>query len=102
MAKAIWNGQVIADSDRCEIVEGNPMDWPDTILAEADEGMARVTRAMLGVRPRLLAHGHFHVAGEAVVRLPDAEHDTTIWSLAANGDPANVRLLDLATLSDPA
>jgi hypothetical protein len=85
-----------------EIVEGNPMQWPDTILAEADEGMAMVTRALLGVRPRLVAHGHFHVAGEAVVRLPDAPHDTSIWSLAANGDPANVRLLDLATLSGPA
>ena len=85
-----------------EIVAGNPMDWPEMILAEADEGMAQVTRAVLGVRPRLVAHGHFHVAGEAVVRLPGADHDTTIWSLAANGDPANVRLLDLATLGDPA
>jgi hypothetical protein len=85
-----------------EIVRGNPMGWPDTILTEADEGMAQVTRAVLGVRPRLVAHGHFHVSGEAVVRLPEADHDTTIWSLAANGDPANVRLLDLATLSDPA
>lgn len=84
------------------IVEGNPMDWPEVILEEADQGMAQVTRAVLGVRPRLVAHGHFHVAGEAVVRLPEAGHDTTIWSLAANGDPANVRLLDLATLSDPA
>ena len=85
-----------------EIVRGNPMGWPDVILAEADAGMAQVTRAVLGVRPRLVAHGHFHVAGEAVVRLPGADHDTTIWSLAANGDPANVRLLDLATLGDPA
>ena len=56
---------------------------------------------MLGVRPRLVAHGHFHVAGEAVVRLPGADHDTTIWTLPANGDPANVRLLDLATLAFP-
>jgi hypothetical protein len=85
-----------------EIVRGNPMDWPEVILAEADAGMAQVTRAVLGVRPRLVAHGHFHVAAEAVVRLPGADHDTTIWSLAANGDPANVRLLDLATLGDPA
>lgn len=77
------------------------MDWPQVILGEADAGMAQVTRALLGVRPRLVAHGHFHVAGESVVRLPGAGHDTTIWSLAANGDPANLRLLDLATLSDP-
>ena len=55
---------------------------------------------MLGVRPLLLAHGHFHVTGEGVVRLPGAAHETTIWSLAANQDPGNVRLLDLATLTD--
>ncbi len=84
-----------------DIVHGNPMGWPDTILAEADAGMAQVTRAVLGVRPKLVAHGHFHVAGEAVVRLPGADHDTTIWSIAAHRDPANVRLLDLTTLGDP-
>ena len=31
MAKAIWNGQLIADSDRCEIVEGNQYFPPDTV-----------------------------------------------------------------------
>jgi hypothetical protein len=55
---------------------------------------------VVGVRPLLLAHGHFHVAGQAAVRLPDAAHDTTIWSLAANQDAGNVRLLDLDTLTD--
>ena len=55
---------------------------------------------MLGVQPLLLAHGHFHVTGQAVVRLPGAAHETTIWSLAANQDPGNVRLLDLDTLTD--
>lgn len=84
-----------------EIVHGNPNDWPPEILAEADDGMEKVTRAVLGVRPRLLVHGHFHVAGEAVVRLPGAVHATRIWSLGANGDPAGVRLLDLTTLTDP-
>ncbi len=83
------------------IVEDNPMEWPQVILDEADLGMAQVTRAVLGVRPRLVAHGHFHVAGEAVVRLPGAAHDTTIWSLAARLDPGNVRVLDLETLADP-
>ncbi len=83
------------------ILRGNPWGWPADILEYAAQGVDRVTRAVLGVRPRLLAHGHFHVAGEAVVRLPGAEHDTTVWSLAANGDPGNVRLLDLATLSAP-
>jgi hypothetical protein len=83
-----------------EVMRGNPHGWPDPILAEARDGVAKVTRAVLGVTPRLLAHGHFHVAGEAVVRLPGSTHDTTVWSLAANGDPGNVRLLDLDTLAD--
>ena len=73
-----------------DVIRSNPWGWPDSSLAYAADGIDKVTRATVGVRPRLLAHGHFDVAGEAVVRLPDTAHDTTIWSLAANGDPGNV------------
>ncbi len=31
MPKAIWNGAVLADSDRCEVVEGNQYFPPDAI-----------------------------------------------------------------------
>ena len=34
MAKAIWNQQVIADSDQTEIVEGNHYFPPDSIKSE--------------------------------------------------------------------
>ncbi|MFM6060241.1 MAG: DUF427 domain-containing protein [Microcystis aeruginosa] len=34
MAKAIWNGAVVAESDNCEIVDGNYYFPPDTIKAE--------------------------------------------------------------------
>lgn len=34
------------------------------------------------------------------MRLPGSAHDTTVWSLAANQDPGNVRLPDLETLGD--
>jgi uncharacterized protein (DUF427 family) len=34
MPKAVWNGQVIARSDRCEIVEGNHYFPPDAVKAE--------------------------------------------------------------------
>ncbi|TRV46012.1 MAG: DUF427 domain-containing protein [Microcystis panniformis Mp_MB_F_20051200_S9] len=34
MAKAIWNGAVVAESDNCEIVEGNYYFPPDTIKTE--------------------------------------------------------------------
>jgi uncharacterized protein (DUF427 family) len=34
MPKATWNGAVIADSDRCEVVEGNSYFPPDAIRRE--------------------------------------------------------------------
>lgn len=34
MARAIWNGEVIAESDRCEVVEGNHYFPPDSVRAE--------------------------------------------------------------------
>lgn len=34
MTKAVWNGQVIAESDRCEVVEGNSYFPPDTVKHE--------------------------------------------------------------------
>lgn len=80
--------------------DDNPMAWPESSLAYADEGLAKMTRAVLGVRPAFLAHGHFHVAGEAVVQLPDADNETTIWSLAARHDDGTVRVLDLDSLRE--
>lgn len=78
----------------------NPMEWPESSLAYADEGLAKVTRAVLGVRPTFLAHGHFHVAGEGVVQLPEAASATTIWSLAARHEAGTVRVLDLDSLTE--
>ncbi|AMA10835.1 MULTISPECIES: DUF427 domain-containing protein [Cyanophyceae] len=34
MAQAIWNGAVVAESDRCEVVEGNYYFPPDAIKTE--------------------------------------------------------------------
>jgi uncharacterized protein (DUF427 family) len=34
MATAIWNGQVIAESDQCEVVEGNQYFPPDAVKLE--------------------------------------------------------------------
>ena len=34
MAKAIWSGQVVAESNRCEIVEGNQYFPPDAVKRE--------------------------------------------------------------------
>ena len=34
MPKAIWNGAILAESDRCEVVEGNQYFPPDSIKSE--------------------------------------------------------------------
>jgi uncharacterized protein (DUF427 family) len=34
MVKAIWNGAVLAESDKCEVVEGNQYFPPDAIKSE--------------------------------------------------------------------
>jgi uncharacterized protein (DUF427 family) len=34
MARATWNGRVIAESDRCEVVEGNQYFPPGTVKRE--------------------------------------------------------------------
>jgi uncharacterized protein (DUF427 family) len=34
MPKAVWKGQVIAESDQCEVVEGNQYFPPDTVKKE--------------------------------------------------------------------
>ncbi len=34
MPRAIWNGTVIAQSNRCEVVEGNPYFPPDAVKRE--------------------------------------------------------------------
>ena len=83
------------------ILATNPMGWPDTALAYASIGRERVTDAFLGVKPRLVVHGHYHCSGETTVRLPGTDHVTTIWSLHAQGHGGNVRLLDLHTLKAP-
>ncbi|MBJ7358202.1 metallophosphoesterase [Nocardioides sp.] len=78
----------------------NPMEWPESSLAYADEGLAKITRAVLGVQPMFLAHGHFHVAGEGLVQLPGAPSATTVWSLAARHEAGTVRVLDLDSLTE--
>ncbi|KQW45935.1 hypothetical protein ASC77_18640 [Nocardioides sp. Root1257] len=85
-----------------EILRSNPMGWSDRGVDYARVGRELVTEAVLGIRPRLHIHGHYHVSGQATVRLPGADHDTRVWSLDKNGKAGNVRLLDLDTLDDPA
>lgn len=81
--------------NRLKLTEG--IDWWPSEVIQEEHVEATIAGGHAEV---MLAHGHYHVAGQAVVRLPDAGQDTTIWSLAANQDSGNVRLLDLETLTD--
>ena len=82
------------------ILSSNPMGWPDRALDYARIGRERVTEAFLGVKPRLLVHGHYHCSGQATMRLPDTAYETNVWSLHMQGHGGNIRLLDLQTLTD--
>jgi len=80
----------------------NEWGWPDRALAYARVGAERMHDAFLGVAPKLFAHGHYHVTGEATVRLPGRDYDTRIWSLNCDGVDGNIRYLDLEALGDAA
>lgn len=82
-----------------QILASNPMDWPATALDYARVGRERVTEAFLGVKPRLLVHGHYHCSGRATMRLPDADYDTTVLSLSMQRQSGNIALLTLKSLS---
>lgn len=43
MAKAIWKGRLIAESDRCEVVEGNQYFPPDAVRRELLQASATHT-----------------------------------------------------------
>jgi hypothetical protein len=75
------------------------MGWTDTALAYAAVGRKRLTQAFLGVAPRLLAHGHYHVPDQAVVDVPGRTEGCQVVSLASDGFAGNTALLDTETLS---
>ena len=61
MAKAVWNGQVIAESDRCEIVEGNHYFPPDS--GKADFLLPSATHSTCGWKGEASYHD-VSVAGQ--------------------------------------
>ncbi|MCS6813720.1 MAG: DUF427 domain-containing protein [Cyanobacteria bacterium] len=50
MARAIWNGAVLAESDRCEVVEGNYYFPPDSVnMAYFQDSSTHTTCSWKGV-----------------------------------------------------
>ncbi|MGO4258134.1 metallophosphoesterase family protein [Marmoricola sp. RAF53] len=80
------------------ICEGNPWGWTDRGLAWAALGQERLTTAFEGVRPRILFHGHFHVADSTKFTMPGVSYETRIVSLHRNQHAGNIALLNLETL----
>lgn len=78
-----------------QVLEGNPMGWPDESLEYAAEGRQRMTAAFLGVKPRLFVHGHYHLRDEAIVHR--FEHPTRVVALDCDGSSRG----NLAVLSLP-
>lgn len=79
----------------------NPLGFSQTALAYAAAGRELMNAAYLGVAPKLLVHGHYHVADESAWTLPGRTYESRIWSLAADRQAGNIRYLDLETLTDP-
>lgn len=50
MPKAKFNNQVIAESDKCEMIDGNHYFPPDSIRAEYFKSIGKTTRCMLSAR----------------------------------------------------
>lgn len=82
----------------------NPIGFSQMALSYAAVGRHRITEVFEEARPRLVVHGHYHVADRAIVTLPpphastsrDTEQDRCqVVSLAGNKQAANLSFLDL-------
>lgn len=77
------------------ILQCDRSNWTEEGLRYAAQGRARLTRAFEAIKPRLLAHGHYHVHDEASVTPPGWAHPCTVLSLNADNAPGNLAVLDL-------
>ena len=75
-------------------IRATPSGWSIDALAYAAMGAGRITAAWEAVTPDLLVHGHLHV--QDAVTLPSGQR---IVSLAEEGNPGNVMLLNLETMA---
>lgn len=76
------------------LLAANPNRFPADALAESAASRAQVSRTWESARPRVLFHGHMHVAGTG-----QYEDGGMVVSLGRDTHEGNVALLDLATLS---
>ncbi|WP_168929494.1 metallophosphoesterase [Nocardioides sp. GY 10113] len=80
-----------------QICTTNPQDWPADAVVDAAVGRTLMRQAFEAIAPSLFLHGHYHVRDSADVVLRSGG-GCRIESLAADGEPGNVAILDLDTL----
>ncbi|TFB53635.1 metallophosphoesterase family protein [Cryobacterium tagatosivorans] len=77
-----------------DMLRSNPMRWSPEALNYSSRSRALVTRVWDGVAPKILFHGHMHLADE--VALPSGPQ---VISLGSDGQRRNLALLELSTLN---
>lgn len=78
-----------------QIIASNPMGFSREGLSYSAVSRNRLTVAMENVKPKLLAHGHMHVADEAEILLPNADYSTLVVSLQKDFEEGNTKIIDL-------
>lgn len=76
------------------ILRSNPMRWGPEAVAYSRQSRALVTQVWDGLAPKLLFHGHMHVADEITL-----QSGQQVISLGCDGQARNLALLELSTLS---
>ncbi|TFC42646.1 metallophosphoesterase [Cryobacterium shii] len=77
-----------------DMLRSNPMRWSPAALDYSSRSRALTTRVWDGVAPKLLFHGHMHLADE--VALPSGQQ---VISLGRDGQRRNLAQLELSTLN---
>ncbi|WP_166433036.1 metallophosphoesterase [Nesterenkonia salmonea] len=117
-----WIEEMITDDDVAAVVAGeaadvmlthdSPEPWHSTdmvakiiqtplgrsaeVLAYAAEGRRRLDEAFQAVKPRVLAHGHYHVTDSKRIQIEGCDHETLVVATECDQMPdANLGLLHL-------
>ncbi|TLP74416.1 hypothetical protein FEF27_08670 [Nesterenkonia sphaerica] len=93
-----WHG-----TDMVAKIIQTPLGRSAEVLAYATEGRRRLDEAFQAVKPRVLAHGHYHVKDSKLVQIEGCDHQTLVVATECDQMPdANLGLLHLPDEQDQA
>jgi hypothetical protein len=90
-----------ATSAVTDVITGNPNNLSGASVRYAARGRRRLTHVFLRLRPRLLVHGHYHLADEATVAYASGGGAVRILSVPAAGHPRNLQFVELPPRLSP-